>query len=288
MRPRTLENLAKNCTAVFMDNCVMNLDQNYDLRRGNGEHDSNNRHQIKTDPSILTRIGAAKYFSEVKQSNLNSHASQTKRLQQIILKYKTIVTCPEIITEYTDFINALDCSLSYFKRKSNTKRAGKKEEKLKEIIDLHQTIYKAYRKRNRGRPQDYCSNILQKRRMHISHDDLFVKNYRHSNETSEGDAGLVGNALTTAFESPGEVAIVSRDLDVVNLLRSFAKHYDLGNLDSDLRGRKIKGSTTVYFPSKDSWVPNLNLEFVCDSKGHFIFFDSDSRRVIHYSELGKK
>lgn len=282
MLTRSLENLAKNCKFVFLDNCIMNLDHNVDMK------ENDDMHQGKTDPSLATRLGAASNFSEVKQSNLNRHAAHAQRIKEMVLKYKSIVSCPEIMKEYLDFFEHIDRTRIYFKERSNNKRPGKKETKLREIIDTHRNIYQCFKKRKKQLHPDYCSDILIRRHMHLSYDRLFTKvSSDVKKDVSLGDAKLVGSALTTAFEYPGEVAIVTRDLDVVNLLRNFAKFYSLGRLNSELRGRKLQGSATVYIPSKDNWIPKMGLQFVCDTKGHFVFFAKEGVRVLHYSELGK-
>lgn len=302
----TLEELAKRYVAVYIDNCIIGTDTNNIFIR-----EKKRVHLGGTSLSLADRLGAARGFSEVKQSNLNSHALQANRIGKIIANYEAVLSTPKIIKEYLQFLEHIACTLDYFKRKSKLKKAGKKETKLNEIIEMHEAIYTTFCRRNGEHPYGDClSDFLYRRRMHLSYDGLFAKKKGNNKKekkgnkkkigdageaegkVSLGDAELVGCALSHAFESEGNIAIVSKDLDVANLVRNFARDYHGEKLAYELKAepglRKLLGNVAVYFPSSQNWVPELGLRFICDTKGDFIFFEKEGSRIMHYSELSRQ
>lgn len=264
MLETTLEKLAREETDIYLDNSVLNRDINDKTRKKIYQ-------EVGREPADLPlRLGAAKKFSDVKQCALNRQAYFCCHFNQIVTSYANLKSVPEVLAEYDAFIKHLEVTLKFFKGRSRVRKPGKKELKLKEIIETHLNTYRILEERSAPQP-DGClfSSLLKEKRMHFSRDSLYVKRcHPVSQEASEGDADLVGNALANAFIGK-ETAILSQDLDIVNLVRNFAQdhHHNL----IELGQRKIQGKVSVYFPSETGWVPGFKVSFVCNTAGKFVF-----------------
>ncbi len=262
----TLASLAQSAASVYLDNCILSADRNRGEYNGQNSRGSATTHLAKI-------LGKAWRFSDVRYPLLARQAQQSAGIRSAIDENSTIRTISAVMKEHTSYIAHLHYNLRYLREHSVRKKMpGCKESTLTHIIEEHELIHEALQQRlpcyeNRSRK---LASYLASREYHRSPDGLFMKKKGKNGkkgEASPADCQLVGEALLQAAKSSSEVAIVSADIDIINLLRNVA--IQSGKRALPAMFPPATARVSVYFPSDENWVPGLGLKLMCNSRGDY-------------------
>lgn len=253
---QTLYGLITNSVRIYLDASIFNTDLNK-----NEVLKSIKNHQYHHVPSIVLRLGAASHFREVKYRPLQRQAQYAERLCALVSAHTGVVSVPAIIEEYQKYITALGTSLEFLKSHSSTRKKGSKQAALEEILRHHRRIHYLLATRSDTSVSNASiAQMMKNFKMHLSGDGRYVKRYGQVEpEVAPADAELCAEAYAHASHYFGDVAVITKDNDIVNLVRNFGRFMQNGSRPSSLRDFALRGSVRTYFPSATSWVPNFGI-----------------------------
>lgn len=218
--------------------------------------------------SIAERLGKAKSFSDISYNVLFRQLTFSELLCSAISTNHNVLASPSVVQEMKPFLDHLYRCLGYLSTKSSSQRYGKKAKWLQDICDIQRNIFGIL---NARVPEETTlsgeiSKYLQARRMHLSPDeDWHRKSGVVREDTSVADAELVAYALAESVvrdETHKPIAIVTGDIDVVNLVRNCFREVALARIPKALEDLVGKSPIQVYFPNDPSWSKDLSVHQV--------------------------
>jgi hypothetical protein len=244
----SLVELAGSCTSVYLDGCIVQRDKNY----------AEVKNQRGPPNDFAEKIGAAKRFSHLKYSFLKRHLSYISRFKDVIVDFVNIKSSPEVLKEYYPLVAHLETVLGFLKEHSSSKKKGRKEDLLSRIVGNYQQIYQLLKGRlpEESDHVQQLETFLKENRMHYpARASLRKKKGKFNEETSPGDANLVSHALIESLRQGSDVAVITLDLDIINLVINFQSAYVAGN--SPLEEGTLQGRIAVYTPCEENWNPDF-------------------------------
>ena len=104
------------------------------------------------------------------------------------------------------------------------------------------------------------AKALGEARMHISQDGRYVKHFGRINaEASKRDSELAAEVLVQAAEYSGDIALITADSDIINIIRNFSVLSTRKYLPPSLRSLTLQANVGVYSPSSTYFVPRFVL-----------------------------
>ncbi len=263
MEYTALERALTEYGRAYFDNSVLTVDINRKevLTSCGGSRD----HIIH---SVVLRFGAALNFREVKYRPLVRQAVHAARLYYFIAEHTKIRSVPRVVAEYARSINAFENSRDFLVSHSSTRKRGSKQEALEEAIRYHQLTYELLSERSTvSKISQRIAAAMREQRMHLPREGGYVKRRgKTKEEASIGDTELAAEALAHAVQNPENVAVITGDLDLANLIRNFGALLSRNSLPLPLCDLSLQGNVDVYFPSNECWVPQFGVRKLAEAR----------------------
>ncbi|MBS3165887.1 hypothetical protein J4444_02075 [Candidatus Woesearchaeota archaeon] len=220
--PETLPQIVERMRVVYLDNSIMDRDSNYVK-----SIEPNPKNQPTSFKEII--------INEMRRRRSLNHTAIDVLLKQEVYAHQIcdlvkannhIQTVPSIVEEYRAYVDILrnfNNGLNW-----NNGVPSRNESSLKRIVEYHQQIL----------------TLLKQR------------------DTSYADAELVARSLEFTAENADDAAIITGDLDIVNLVRNFAEFDYSRGLPIEFKDLSLQGTVSVYFPSRERWRPDLEVDLL--------------------------
>ena len=264
----TIEHLARNTSHVLLDNGVMSRAYNY--------RDLYDKIEVRKD--FCKYLSPKRNVDQLDLDLLNPQFKHSSDLSFLIHCLDNITMVDSTLGEYSRFVSHLIHMKRDFRR--NLKRLKRKlngdtKQKAKtffSICDEYNSIYDCLSRRvlSTSFSEDSSFNVIKKhmeeKKLHLPRGRKFRKKNGRT-DISEADLGLVATAYDLALEFGEGVVIISTDMDVINLVYNFGADYNLGRINGELNSQNLKQRVSVYYPSAEGWMENLNCMFKANSEG---------------------
>src|SRR3989338_1720603 len=255
--PETLPQIVERMRVVYLDNSIMDRDSNYVK-----SIEPNPKNQPTSFKEII--------INEMRRRRSLNHTAIDVLLKQEVYAHQIcdlvkannhIQTVPSIVEEYRAYVDIL----RNFNNGLNLNNGvpSRNESSLKRIVEYHQQILTLLKERSSSTEQTRgIAETLRRRRMHRPKDYQFFKSRGIQRDTSYADAELVARSLEFTAENADDAAIITGDLDIVNLVRNFAEFDYSRGLPIEFKDLSLQGTVSVYFPSRERWRPDLEVDLL--------------------------
>lgn len=217
------------------------------------EEVAGNVKSVYVDTSVLVEHRMHDQGHVMPERIVDLHLAFVERLEQMVAAQPNILSVPEIIAEYNKLVSLAVQKL--FQRPEKGMRT-----KAQLLAVRHYRISKSLRERGEyGEREEALRDFFVDQRLHLPRTSLFLKK-NIQGETSRGDASLVSAAILDAGSDGEQVAIVTGDNDLVNLVMNFARLYEQGFFPQILVEKRPR--VNVYFPALREWRERLVLEYM--------------------------
>jgi len=252
----TIATLVKEVDRIYLDNSILSIDQS---SKPNG-------HRYYETKSIAITLGAAYNYSKVPIRVLNRFYERTDALCELILKDSKFTASEAIIEEYRPLVNHLENAANHLHRKSSSVKRGNKEiilrTSLERCKDILATLNGRLTPLMRSLGEDGIQDIIRfiyEAKLHHSSDGSWVKRYNKvEKKPSKADAEISAQALLWSSLHQEKTAILTGDLDIINIIRNFEKYEKLAKLPKSLNEISAR-MVGVYLPNREKWDRELEL-----------------------------
>ncbi len=244
----SLEQLAEQGAIIYLDNCVLNRAYNLaDIRNSVQNYDF-------PISGFAQRIGKCKRFSNLRIAPLRREVTLAFSWRSMLQRYPAMRSVPQVADEHLEYKEHME-RVFPFLRKNSVCRSGERERLFQHMLEYHREIQAVLRERSLPHPKaKEITDFLCQNRMNQPQGELFRKRYAAVEDTTLADASLVSHALLE--QHAGEVAIVTADADIINLLRNYYHLQLEGRLPPPFPPAR---QLAVYFPHEQDWFPRLLL-----------------------------
>lgn len=247
-RYTTLDKLAADCDVLYIDSGILTADY---AGKERGEN-------------FADILGAAVRFSHVPYRLISRHARFSADFYEMIRPLKNARIVEEVLGEHEQFVCHLERKIPFLRRRSSRQQDGEKERMLRVLATTHRKMLSMLQ----GRVAHYedaeaVAEYILRERLHISQSRSWAKKRGTNPDGDQTDAVLAAHAIIASQSYP-HVAVVSMDMDIINIIFQYGRRQ--GQLQERMQAR---GTVESYFPDYERWNTNFGLAFMTDLSGNF-------------------
>jgi len=227
-----------------------------------------------SDTEFADYLGACHSYHDVRLPVLLREARFAESIEETVVSSAAYTTVPEIADEYLTYVAHLGRFLTHVRKGSSSRRPGTHDECMNRLVTATRSTYAVLNGRALRDVPRGLAQFLMLRRLHAPTSPLLTRRRKSvATETGPADAALVAGALSSALEKASQIAIVTKDFDVANIV----SHLTVVPPQSFARsGLPVPlGEITVYFPVQYGYGEKQEIHPICDNKGN-IFLTSQN------------